>query len=154
LSWQYSLSTTNTISEVLLFCVCVCVMHLRISIYRSIYLSRQGRQCDGRTVAQLHAACGGQRPGVAPAAARPAATTHDTPRANNNRMAGRQMSCRQQTAPPPCDAAKMSPSISSCPETVLAVHAPSPPAAGSHARPEKTQLPIAEQNRASLGFSA
>jgi len=35
-------------------------------------------------------------------------------------------------APPPRDAAKMSPRISIGPEPVLAAHAPSPPAAGSH----------------------
>jgi hypothetical protein len=39
---------------------------------------------------------------------------------------------RQQPAPPPRDAAKMSPRISIGPEPVLADHAPSPPAAGSH----------------------
>jgi hypothetical protein len=49
------------------------------------------------------------------------------------------MSCRQQTAPPLRDAAKMSPRISIGPEPVLAAYAPSPPAAGSHVRPEKTQ---------------
>jgi hypothetical protein len=42
------------------------------------------------------------------------------------------MSCRQQPAPPPRDAAKMSPRISTSPEPVLAAHVPSPPAAGSH----------------------
>ena len=52
------------------------------------------------------------------------------------------MSCHQQTAPPQRDTVKMSPHISLCPETVLAAHAPSPPAAGRHDRPEKTQLPI------------
>jgi hypothetical protein len=31
-------------------------------------------------------------------------------------------------------------------EPVLDAHAPSPPAAGSHARPEKTQVTITEQN--------
>jgi hypothetical protein len=46
----------------------------------------------------------------------PQATPHDTPPANNNRMAGSQMSCRQQPAPPPRDAAKMSPRISIGPE--------------------------------------
>ena len=51
---------------------------------------------------------------------------------NNNRMEEGQMSCRQQQAPPPRDAAKMSPHISIGPEPVLAAHAPSPPAAGSH----------------------
>jgi hypothetical protein len=56
------------------------------------------------------------------------------------------MSCRQQTAPPLRDAAKMSPRIRICPESVLAAHAPSPTAEGSHVRPEKTQLPIVEQN--------
>jgi hypothetical protein len=42
------------------------------------------------------------------------------------------MPCRQQLAPPPRDAAKMSPRISIGPEPVLAAHAPSLPAAGSH----------------------
>jgi hypothetical protein len=42
----------------------------------------------------------------------------------------------------------MSPRISICPEPVLASHAPSPSAAGSHDRPEKTQLPIAQHNLA------
>ena len=74
---------------------------------------------------------------------------HNPPRhasANNNMMVGRQMSCPQyQTVPPPHDVAKMSPRISIGPEPVLDAHAPSPPAAGNHARPEKTQLPIAEQ---------
>jgi hypothetical protein len=42
-------------------------------------------------------------------------------------------------------AAKMSPHIRIGPEPVLAAHAPSPPAAAT-ARPEKLQLPIAEQN--------
>jgi hypothetical protein len=55
------------------------------------------------------------------------------------------MSCCHQQAPPQHDAAKMSPRISISLEPVLATHAPSPPAAGSHSRPEKTQLPIAEQ---------
>ena len=41
-------------------------------------------------------------------------------------------SCRQQLAPPPRDAAKMSPRITIGPEPVLAAHSPSPPAAGSH----------------------
>jgi hypothetical protein len=72
------------------------------------------------------AAGGGPRPGAAPAAACPAATTpHATPPANNNRMAGRQMSCPQQPAPPPRDAAKMSPRISIGPEPFLAADAPS-----------------------------
>jgi hypothetical protein len=44
----------------------------------------------------------------------------------------RQMSCRQQLAPPQRDAGKMSPRISIGPEPVLADHAPSQPAAGSH----------------------
>jgi hypothetical protein len=93
-------------------------------------------------------AVGGLRPGPAPAAARPAAATpHSTPPANNNRMEGRQMSCRQQPTPPPCDAAKMSPRISIGPEPVLVAHAPSPPAAGSHCPGKRRfQLPIAGQN--------
>jgi hypothetical protein len=57
---------------------------------------------------------------------------HDTFPANNNRPEERRTSCRQQPAPPPSDAAKMSPRISIGPEPVLAAHAPSPPAAGSH----------------------
>jgi hypothetical protein len=59
-------------------------------------------------------------------------THHDTPPDNNNRTEERRMSCRQQPAPPPCDAAKMSPRISIAPEPVLAAHAQPPPAAGSH----------------------
>jgi hypothetical protein len=51
---------------------------------------------------------------------------------NNNRMSGSQMSCRQQPAPPPRDATKMSPRIRIGPESVMVAHAPSPPAAGSH----------------------
>ena len=53
-------------------------------------------------------------PGPAPAAA------HDTSPANNNRPEEMRTSCRQQPAPPPCDAAKMSPRISIGPEPVLA----------------------------------
>ena len=52
--------------------------------------------------------------------------------ANNNRTEERLISCRQQPAPPPINAAKMSPRISISPEPVLAAHAPSPPATGSH----------------------
>ena len=75
----------------------------------------------------------GPRPGPAPPAARPtAAAPHDTIPANNNRPEEMRTSCRQQPAPPPRDAAKMSPRISIGPEPVLAAHAPSPPAAGSH----------------------
>jgi hypothetical protein len=51
---------------------------------------------------------------------------------HNDRMAGRRMSCRQQTAPPLLATAKMSLRISIGPEPVLAAHAPSPSAAGSH----------------------
>ena len=67
-------------------------------------------------------------PAVRPAAAAP----HDMFPANNNRPEEMRTSCRQQPAPPPRDAAKMSPRISIGPEPVLAAHAPSPPAAGSH----------------------
>ena len=56
---------------------------------------------------------------------------HTSP-ANNNRPEEMRTSCRQQPAPPPSDAAKMSPCISIGPEPVLAAHAPSPSAAGSH----------------------
>ena len=50
------------------------------------------------------------QPGPAPAADRPAAAApHDTSPANNNRPEERRTSCRQQPAPPPRDAAKMSP---------------------------------------------
>jgi hypothetical protein len=57
-------------------------------------------------------------------------TRHDTTPAN--RTEERRMSCHQQPAPPPRDAAKMSPRISIGPEPVLAAHAPPPPAAVSH----------------------
>ena len=68
-----------------------------------------------------------------PPAVRPtAAAPHDMFPANNNRPEEMRTSCRQQPAPPPRDAAKMSPRISIGPEPVLAAHAPSPPAAGSH----------------------
>ena len=88
----------------------------------------------------------GNHRGVAPATDSPADTTpHDTTPVNNNRMAGRQMSCHEQTAPALCDAAKMSPHISIGPEPVLATHAPSPTAAGSHDLSGKTQVPL--QNR-------
>ena len=60
------------------------------------------------------------------------AAPHDMFPANNNRPEEMRTSCRQQPAPPPRDAAKMSPRISIGPEPVLAAHAPSPPAAGSH----------------------
>ena len=71
--------------------------------------------------------------GPAPAAARPAAAApHDTFPANNNRPEEMRTSYRQQPAPPPRDAAKMSPRISIGPEPVLTANAPSPPAAGSH----------------------
>jgi hypothetical protein len=71
--------------------------------------------------------------GRAPAAAHPAsAAPHDTSPANNNRPEEMRTSCHQQPAPQPCDAAKMSPRITICPQPVLTVHAPSPPAAGSH----------------------
>jgi hypothetical protein len=84
-------------------------------------LRRNTRQAAGRV------------PGPAPAAARPAAAAPlDTSPANNNRQEERRISCCQQPAPPHCDAAKMSPRISIGPEPVLAAHAPSPPAAGSH----------------------
>ena len=52
------------------------------------------------------------------------------------------MSCRQQPAPPPHDAAKMSPRISTGPEPVLAAHAPSPPERAASARRETAQPPI------------
>jgi len=64
------------------------------------------------------------RPGPAPAAVRPAnAALHDTSPANNNSPEEMRTSCHQQPAPPPCDAAKMSPHISISPEPVLAAHA-------------------------------
>ena len=71
--------------------------------------------------------------GRAPAAAHPAsAAPHDTSPTNNNRPEEMRTSCHQQPAPPPIDVAKMSPRISIGPEPVLASHAQSPPAAGSH----------------------
>jgi hypothetical protein len=51
------------------------------------------------------------------------------------------MPCRQQLAPPPRDAAKMSPRISISPEPVLADHAPSPPAAGSQCPAREVSAP-------------
>jgi hypothetical protein len=96
--------------------------------------------------AQRHSAGGGQRQGAPPAVSPTNTTTHATTPTNNNRMAGRQMSCSQQLAPPQRDTAKTSPRISIGQETALAYHDQPPPAACSHDRPEKTQLPIAEQN--------
>jgi hypothetical protein len=51
-------------------------------------------------------------------------------------------SCRQQPAPPHRNAAKMSPRISIGPEPVLAVHALSPPAAGSHCPAREGSVPL------------
>jgi hypothetical protein len=102
----------------------------------------EGGQCLRRTVAQRHTACCGPRSGPAPAAARPADTVpHDTSPANNNRPEEMRTSCSQQPAPPPRDAAKMSPRISIGPEPVLAAHAPSPPAAGSHCPAREDSAP-------------
>jgi hypothetical protein len=56
------------------------------------------------------------------------------------------MSCRQQLAPPLINAAKMSPRISICQEPVLADHAQSPPAAGSHCPAREGSAPHWEQN--------
>ena len=57
------------------------------------------------TAGNQHTNCYGHHPEDAHALSRPAAeTTHDTHCANNNRMSGRQMSCRQQTAPTQLDA--------------------------------------------------
>jgi hypothetical protein len=68
----------------------------------------EGGQRRRRTATQRHTASGGPRPGPAPAAARPAAVaSHATPPANINRTEESRMSCRQQPAPPPRDAAKM-----------------------------------------------
>jgi hypothetical protein len=93
----------------------------------------EGGQSRSRTASPRHTACCGPRPGPAAAAARPAAAApHDTSPANNNRPEEMRTSCRQQPAPPPCDAAKMSPRISIGSEPVLAAYAPSPTAAGSH----------------------
>jgi hypothetical protein len=80
----------------------------------------EGGQRRRRTAAIRHTAGRGPRPGPAPAAARPAATApHDTSPANNNRPEERRISCCQQPAPPPRDAAKISPHISIGPEPVL-----------------------------------
>jgi hypothetical protein len=93
----------------------------------------EGGQSRRRTAAPRHTAGCGPRPGPPPLADRPAAAApHDTFPANNNRPEEMRTSCRQQPAPPQRDAAKMSPHISIGPEPVLAAHAPSPPAAGSH----------------------
>ena len=64
-----------------------------------------------------------------------------SPPADNNRMQEGRMSCLQQPAPPPSDAAKMSPRISTSPEPVLAAHAPSPPATGSHCPARDSSAP-------------
>jgi hypothetical protein len=107
-------------------------------------LHGEGGQSLCRTAANLHTAGYGPRPGPAPAASRPAsAAPHDTSSANNNRQEEMRTSCHQQQAPPLIDAAKMSPRISISPEPVLATHAPSPPAAGSHCSPAReVQLPL------------
>ena len=87
----------------------------------------RGQCCCSTTHGLLRATSG-----PAPAVVRPAvAAPHDTSPSNNNRTEERKISCHQQPAPPPCDAAKMSPHISICPEPVLATHAQSPTAAGS-----------------------
>jgi hypothetical protein len=98
-------------------------------------LHGEGGQSRRRTATACHTAGCGPRLGPAPADVRPAAAAqHDTSPVNNNRPEETRTSCRQQPAPPPCDAAKMSPPISIGlePAGVLADHAPSPPAAGSH----------------------
>ena len=69
-----------------------------------------------------------------------------TSRTHDNWMAARQTSCCQQTAPPPRDAAKMSPHIRIGPEPVLAAHARSPPAAGSRCPAGADSAPHSEQN--------
>ncbi len=110
-------------------------------------LHGEGGQSRRRTAAPRRTAGCGPRPGPAPAASRPAAAApHDTFPANNNRQEERRTSCSQQPAPPPCDAAKMSPRISIGPEPVLAAHAPSPPAAGSHCPAREGSTPYWEQS--------
>jgi hypothetical protein len=95
----------------------------RHSPQRATPWQEEGGQRRRRTAAPRHAAGGGPRPGPAPTDARPAdVAPHATPPANNNRTWERRMSCRQQPAPPPRDAAKMSPRISIGPEPVLAAH--------------------------------
>lgn len=69
-----------------------------------------------------------------------------TSRTHDNWMAARQTSCCQQTAPPPRDAAKMSPHIRIGPEPVLAAHARSPPAAGRRCPAGADSAPHSEQN--------
>ena len=98
--------------------------------YTAATLHGKGGQRRRRTAAPRHTAGCGPRPCSAPAAPRPAtAAPHDTSPA---RPEERRTSCRQQPAPPPRDAAKMSPHISIGPQPVLAAHAQSQPAAGSH----------------------
>jgi hypothetical protein len=88
-------------------------------------LHGEGGQRRRRTAAPRHTAGCGPRPGRAPAADRPAdAAPHDTSPANYNRTEERRTSCCQQLAPPPSDAAKMSPRISIGPEPVLACPVP------------------------------
>jgi hypothetical protein len=65
-------------------------------------LHGEGGHRRRRTATPRYAGGGGPRPGTVPADVRPAdTTTNDTPPANNNKMAGRQMSCRHPRQPAP-----------------------------------------------------
>jgi len=108
----------------------------------------EGGQRRRRTAARRHAAGGGSCPGPAPAAARPAAVTpHDTPPVNNNRMAGRQMSCRQQTGP---STARCSKDVTTHQHRPRARPGRPCPVTACSGQPlpgkRRFQLPIAEQN--------
>ena len=79
---------------------------------------------------------------------------HATSNTHDNWMDARQTSCRWRQDRPPVSklplhsstAAKMSPHIRIGPEPVLAAHAPSPPAAGSHCPAREGSTPHWEQS--------
>jgi hypothetical protein len=77
-------------------------------------------------------AAGHARAPPPPPPAQPPQPHTTRPPPTTTRPEERRTSCRHQPAPPPRDAAKMSPRISIGPEPVLAAHAPFPPSAGSH----------------------
>jgi len=60
----------------------------------------------------------------------------------DNRMEGRQMSCCQQTAPPQLNCSKDVTAHLHWPVAVLAAHAPSQPAAGSHCHAREDSAPV------------
>jgi hypothetical protein len=92
---------------------------------------------------------GSASPGAWPRFRPPAAATpklRHVPRTHFNRMAGRQMSCRQQTAPPQSRCSKDVTAHPIRPGARPGRPCPVPDCRAATARPEKIQLPIAEQN--------